>query len=504
MKITPSLSFIDSANAKQKGWLSCFIVIIVSIVPLFYNLGDPVLAIWDESRNAVNSYEMMKSGNPIVTSFNGEPDMWNTKPPLLQWLQVLSMKVFGTNEWALRFPSALSALLVGFLLLWFTKRFINSYTLGLVSVFVLYTSTGYINAHAVRTADFDSILVLFTTAASFFLFLATETEESSKKKRLILGFFIFITLAALTKGIAAFIMGPAYLVYLLYRRELFNWVKNPNFWIGSVILVVVVGGYYFLRNYMNPEYLQTMIENEISGRYTETLEENKAPFSFYIRLLYQMRFQSWYYLVPAGIILGFLTRDTRLKRLLGYLILLTVTYLLVISKGETKLMWYDLPIFPFISLMAGIFFYVVMNLIRYSGLFKKNLVFRLLPVFIILSFFTAPYFTIFKQNRSDYLPYQDSETHKISHVLREIEKDNIQLQNDITILYNGQFQHFLFYVYQLREEGLGIDFREADNLQSGKTYMIYQQEVMAAVENNYKISRKTISDGVYLVKPESH
>ncbi len=52
---------------------------------------------------------MLNNGNFIVTYFEDKPDMWNTKPPLLIWIQVLFMKFVGVNELAVRLPSAIAA-----------------------------------------------------------------------------------------------------------------------------------------------------------------------------------------------------------------------------------------------------------------------------------------------------------------------------------------------------------------------------------------------------------
>lgn len=75
----------------QKPWQNTIPGIIVLLamiaVPLFGHLDTLPLRLWDESRLAINAYEMMKDGDLIVTHFNGQPDMWNTKPPLMIWCQ---------------------------------------------------------------------------------------------------------------------------------------------------------------------------------------------------------------------------------------------------------------------------------------------------------------------------------------------------------------------------------------------------------------------------------
>ena len=77
---------------------------------LFYRLGALPIEVWDEGRIVINALEMAHSGLSLITTYGGIPDHWNTKPPLFIWLMSLSIRVLGPNEWAVRLPSALSAL----------------------------------------------------------------------------------------------------------------------------------------------------------------------------------------------------------------------------------------------------------------------------------------------------------------------------------------------------------------------------------------------------------
>ena len=82
-----------------KNSIKYIIVVALMYIPLFGYLDTLPLRIWDESRLAVNSYEMLNNGNFIVTGFEGKPDMWNTKPPFLIWIQVLFIKIRGLLSW---------------------------------------------------------------------------------------------------------------------------------------------------------------------------------------------------------------------------------------------------------------------------------------------------------------------------------------------------------------------------------------------------------------------
>ena len=91
----------------HRGWHYALLFAIAGVI-FFANLGGASLWDVDEGRNITCAYEMMMSGNWIVPTFNGALRV--DKPALLYWLQILSFQTFGVNEFAGRFPSALSAL----------------------------------------------------------------------------------------------------------------------------------------------------------------------------------------------------------------------------------------------------------------------------------------------------------------------------------------------------------------------------------------------------------
>ena len=73
----------------------------------FKNLDVYTLQPWDEARHGISAYEMMQTGDPIVTTYLYSPDYWNLKPPLSEYFQVLGYRLFGFNAMGLRFFSAL-------------------------------------------------------------------------------------------------------------------------------------------------------------------------------------------------------------------------------------------------------------------------------------------------------------------------------------------------------------------------------------------------------------
>ncbi|HON53104.1 MAG TPA: glycosyltransferase family 39 protein [Bacteroidales bacterium] len=208
-------------NAYIQKSLKYLIILGLMYMPIFGHLDTLPIRIWDESRLAINSYEMLQNRDYIVTHYDGKPDMWNTKPPLLIWIQVLFMKMFGVNEFSVRLPSAIAAFLTCITILFFSVRYLTNFWFGFIAVFVLMTSHGYINIHATRTGDYDALLTLFTTLSGLLFFVYCEKQNY---KYLYL-FFLFTALAVLTKSITGLLFLPAIFLYSIiltkgkYNRE---------------------------------------------------------------------------------------------------------------------------------------------------------------------------------------------------------------------------------------------------------------------------------------------
>ena len=81
------------------------IIVFVSSIVFFLNLGQSRLWDRDEPRNAGCAIEMMDRGDLVVPTFNDE--LRHQKPVLLYWLMMTAYSMFGVSEFSARFWSAL-------------------------------------------------------------------------------------------------------------------------------------------------------------------------------------------------------------------------------------------------------------------------------------------------------------------------------------------------------------------------------------------------------------
>lgn len=158
----------------------------------------------------------------------------------------------------------------------------------------------------------------------------------------------------MTKSVAGFLFLPGLGLFLLATRNFVKLLSTRHFYIGLFIFITVVLGYYLLREYYNSGYLKAVWENELAGRYLTILEEHQAPFNYYYENMKVLRYTYWFYFLLPAFLLGLITPIKEFRQLSLFNLLLTLTYGLIISAAQTKLEWYDLPLYPFFALQIGL------------------------------------------------------------------------------------------------------------------------------------------------------
>jgi len=159
---------------RQKKWISLAVILITLVIcyfPLCHRIDVFCIQLWDEGRNVANAVEMFNNHHWFTRYFEGKPDMWELKPPLLVWFQVLSLKLFGFNELAARIPSMIFSMGTVLLLFWICIQVTGNAIAGGISAVILVSCNGYIGEHVARFGEHDVLLSFFTTALVYFWYL---------------------------------------------------------------------------------------------------------------------------------------------------------------------------------------------------------------------------------------------------------------------------------------------------------------------------------------------
>lgn len=444
----PDLSF----NTQIKNCLNWKILLLLVIIyfPYFLNLGDLPLRTWDEARLVANASEMYENGNYLVTTFHGSPEMWNTKPPLMIWCQVFFVHLIGDEEIAYRLPSAIAGFLTCLLIMFLAIRYLKSYWLGLVAVLILITSKGHLVGHIARTGDYDALLTLFMTAYIIFFFIWTET---GKTKYLHL-FFATIFFSIFTKSAQGLFFLPVVFIYILLEGKFKTFFTQKWVYIDFLIVIVLIGGYYLLRESATPGYLKAVYNNELGGRLINTIESHTGKITYYIDLLWTKQFRYYCILACLGFFTSFIFQNHMLRRFIKYISLSTIIYLIIISLAQTKLKWYTAPMMPLLSILAATPVFLIFKMIEDRSGFKpiKTI---LIQSFLVVIFLGYPYYkTINEVYKSEEVPEARQFT-LIGHFLQDALDGKHDL--DGTKLYYSSDKVALeYYIRRMQKKGIDI------------------------------------------------
>jgi len=360
---------LNISRIKQQRFFVPVIIILVLFLSLL-NRGTYDLQEWDESRNGVNAFEMLKNGDYINLHYNGKPDAWNAKPPLLIWLIALSHKLFGFNEFALRFPSLL-ACLAFFLLCFYSIALLESRLTAFLTCLVLLCCKAILGNHVTLTADFDGPLIAFLTA-SVYAFLS-YVEKNNKPAILLVG--VFLGLAFYTKGPAALVLVPGFFLYLLFRRKT-SVLKNIKLWLSVILFLLISGSWFFLLSlygktiegtfYGSKTPVEIMLKNDILQRLTDPSFETAPVYDhdyFFFFEVIDARLNIWNYLFLISVILGSYSLVKNRAQLFNYInrpenrmslfaICAIFPLALLLSLAATKNNWYLAPVYMFVAFIA--------------------------------------------------------------------------------------------------------------------------------------------------------
>jgi 4-amino-4-deoxy-L-arabinose transferase-like glycosyltransferase len=474
------------------------IVSALCFFPLCYKIDGLPIRQWDESRNAVNSIEMLQNHNYLVRYYRGEPEFWEVKPPFLIWLQVISLKAFGLNEFAIRFPTILAGFLTVFLLIFYFHRYQGNRYIGYFAALILVTTQGYVNWHIARTGDHDALLILFTTSAIlvYYEFISRPTRNNYL---LVILSFLFIA-GVLNKSVAMLLIVPGMAVATFLFKAQKRLFKNPWFYFALLIFLAGIGIYYISREFVQPGYLKAVWQWELLPRYTNSEDKfNNATFWYYAIGLYKSRYTWWIlFLVLSMLIMPL--RDKNRHNLYNYLLISSIVFFLVISSS-TKNVWYDGPLFPLFAMMIALFIFSYVNDLQklpenYQP-FRKILV----PViFILLLIYPGIKIMEKVSNANEY--YWDTERYALAYYLKDpvnLEKIRLKKVDIVGQEYNA---HIQFYVdaINLKEKNTNLSIIGLSKIEPNNLLLCWEKSVVDSIKNKYECDLVEEKKSVFFIR----
>jgi 4-amino-4-deoxy-L-arabinose transferase-like glycosyltransferase len=327
---------------------TCFSGMLIFFYPL--SLPTPLLEP-DEGLHAAISQEMLEHNEWVVPTILGEPFL--DKPILYFWAQMISLKAFGTHEWAVRLPGLMFGLVGSLTTGLLASRLFGSLA-GIVAT--LMSMTMFFPLALAQAATHDVALVPWTNLMILCLW-ESERSMSIKSRFLWIGGAAFMVgLAVLTKaliGIAIICIGHGLFLIVSRRLSLTSIVR-----LLAVLAIglLIASPWYIAMEIRSRGYLYYyFIERHLLGFATATQPHGNQPWFYYAPVI----------LLGAMPWMGFIApllydEYQRYKKQATtspatILLLCWITGgVIFLSIAKSKLSTYALPMFPPIAILAAV------------------------------------------------------------------------------------------------------------------------------------------------------
>ncbi len=400
---------MEAVSAFLKSRYFWFFFAVLTGFVYFFGLTIPLLGP-DEPRYAQVAREMFERSDWVTTTLGGFN--WFEKPALLYWLQMSSYHIFGVNEFAARFGSALFGLgTIGSLWLIGTRFVSPNKDVKIENGFGNYVALIAASTLGIivfsRGASFDIILTFPITAAcvGYFLFDHISQNTDRTGRPWLFAFYFFIGVSVLAKGLVGIVFPFAIVSFfhvLSFR------LPNKQFFLSLIWglpVALLVAALWYLPMYLThgwPFIDEFFIQHHFQ-RYTSNKYFHPQPFYFFFWVLPLMTIP-WLPFFFAGIwsgakqlLLGGNDIDLRYQNVAySPLLLFSASWLMVplvfFSFSGSKLPGYILPAVPPAIIITAVFIYKWVGERAWRDVLVKGLAVATFVVVVALLIFVVPKF----------------------------------------------------------------------------------------------------------------
>ena len=334
------------------GTLNLILLLIVCFFSFFMN-NQVIPADLMESRNLATAQEMVKEGNYLTPTLNGELRL--EKPPLPTWIAAGIEKITPDNLVVQRCATGLMGTLMAFFLFLLVAKLTRHATVGLFAAFVLATCYNVIMMS--RTATWDIYCHSLMLGAIYFFVCAVENRGKQWGRFLLAG--IFMGLSFLGKGPVSFyaLLLPFLIAYFAILRPRMRGKAVPV--VLMVVACLLVACWWYIYIYIFHTDLAMQVLHKES---TAWVNHNVRPIYYY-----------WQFPAEAGIWVLFWitaifsyfwkrrTRDSEQRRNYTFSIVWMLASLILLSVIPEKKTRYLLPLLIPGAMNIAFYFYHILK-----------------------------------------------------------------------------------------------------------------------------------------------
>ena len=329
------------------------LLLVYSGIIFFINIHTGGIYSAQEGRAAIVARNMINSGDYARIEIKGEPE--NEKPIFCYWMYALSGKVFGVNEFSVRLPSVLAALVSIVCAAYLGMRIYGQPT-GYISGYVLATMFGFVNLG--RIARIDMVLCAFYAVAMLLLYEGYFRKR--KGNAWLYLFYVVLAVGVAVKGpVSVFLVGLTVLILLIMewnfkKTTTMLWELKPIS--GALIcLAICVPWLIFEMSRTTQDFawdfFWTQNIDRFLGIHTQFSEGKRKTFFYYFPKLFAMALP-WSLLVPF-MLWQYRKSWRKLRSETWFLLIWVLAVFGFFSFSFIKRGDYLLPLFPALAVLLG-------------------------------------------------------------------------------------------------------------------------------------------------------
>ncbi len=331
----------------QHYFLTLLLFSLILFIPGISNL--PVIE-RDEAHFAQASRQMLQNHSYFQIRFQDKTRF--QKPPGINWLQALSVKVFSEPDsnkiWPYRLPSLLGALLSVLMTWFFSRRFMNEGTATMAAAILASSFLLLLEAHM---AVIDAMLLASVVLMQGALWIIYDAHQKGLKATPLWAwlFWLSFTFGFVLKGVTP-LFGLLTLFTLCFVDKNTTLLREVKFFKGLLLFSFLTLCWLLLVNEAeNTNYILKMVQKDLIPKLQGGHESHGKPPLFHLGILPLTFWPGSLFLWPAASFAWYKRHTPVVTFLLAWLIPAWIFF----ECMPTKLPQYVMPLFPALSILCA-------------------------------------------------------------------------------------------------------------------------------------------------------
>ncbi|MGQ3888190.1 ArnT family glycosyltransferase [Legionella sp. CNM-1927-20] len=328
-----------------------FFLLLFSLLLFAFGITKIPVIDRDEAHFAQASKQMMQVGNYFQIRFQDKTRF--QKPPGINWLQAISVKLLSNNNlsqiWPYRIPSLLGAFLSILFTYLFASRFVGSITAALAAGLLASTLLLVVEAHM---AVIDATLLFSVILMQGALWNIYQSYKEQRKAGWLwpVCFWLAMALGIALKGVTPLVGLLTILGLCLIDKNVY-WLRQLKIFQGLLLVIILTSVWLILVNKAeHSNYLLQMFNKDLLPKLKGGHESHGQPPLFHLAIL---PITFW----PASLFLGLggiYAWKNRIKSQVKFLLAWLVPSWIFFECMPTKLPQYVMPLFPALAILCAL------------------------------------------------------------------------------------------------------------------------------------------------------